>query len=205
MFPDYYKVLGLSSIATKEEIKKAYRKFALEFHPDKNKSPDAHEKFIEINEAYLILYDEEAREKYDREYKYHFAKEDQQTESKKEQSQSSYKREQTNEKKTEYRETFNDSDLNDWAKKAKNQGAEYARMAFEDFSKMVLGFVKETGFQLGNTLFVFFGLILTMGGCGNIVIGLSTSGEIGNPVFGLIMLPVGILLWRASSKNWEKH
>lgn len=205
MFPDYYKVLGLSSIATKEEIKKAYRKLALEFHPDKNKSPDAHEKFIEINEAYLILYDEEARKKYDREYKYHFAKDEQQAESKKEQSQSSYKREQTNEKKTEYRETFNDSDLNDWAKKAKNQGAEYARMAFDDFSKMVLGFVKETGFQLGNTLLVFFGLMLTMGGCGNIVIGLSTSGEIGNPVFGLIMLPIGILLWRASSNNWEKH
>jgi len=205
VFPDYYKVLGLSSIATKEEIKKAYRKLALEFHPDKNKSPDAHEKFIEINEAYLILYDEEAREKYDREYKYHFEKEEKEAECKQEQSQSSYKREQTNEKKSERRETFSDSDLNDWAKKAKNQGAEYARMAFEDFSKMVLGFVKETGFQLGNTLLVFFGLILTMGGCGNIVIGLSTSGEIGNPVFGLIMLPIGILLWRASSKNWEKH
>jgi len=205
VFPNYYKVLGLSSTASKEEIKKAYRKLALEFHPDKNKSPDAHEKFIEINEAYLILYDDEAREKYDREYRYHFSQREKRKESKQEESKSSYEREQTKESKSEQRETFNDSDLNDWAKKAKTQGAEYARMAFDDFSKMVLGFVKETGFQLGNTLLVFLGLLLTMGGCGNLIIGLSTSGDIGNPVFGLIMLPIGILLWRAANKNWEKH
>lgn len=206
MFPNYYKVLGLSSTASKEEIKKAYRKLALEFHPDKNKSPDAHEKFIEINEAYLILYDDEARAKYDREYQYHFAQKNRkESESRQEQTQSNYDRDWTKEKKSERKETFHDNDLNDWAKKAKSQGAEYARMAFDDFSKMVLGFVKETGFQLGNTLLVFFGLILTMGGCGNIVIGLSTGGDIGNPVFGLIMLPIGILLWRAANKNWEKH
>lgn len=44
-----------------------------------------------------------------------------------------------------------------------------------------------------------------MGGCGNIIIGISTSGEIGNPVFGIIMLPIGILLWIAANKNWDKH
>ena len=100
---------------------------------------------------------------------------------------------------------FDDADLNDWSKKAKQQGAEYARMAFDEFSKLVIGFVKETGFQLGNTILVFFGLVFTMGGCGNIIIGLSTSGEIGNPVFGIIMLPIGILLWIAANKNWDKH
>ena len=66
---NYYEILGISSTATKEEIKKAYRKLALQYHPDKNKSPDAHERFIEINEAYLLLYDDEARAKYDREFK----------------------------------------------------------------------------------------------------------------------------------------
>lgn len=205
MFPNYYKVLGLSSTASKEEIKKAYRKLALEFHPDKNKSPDAHEKFIEINEAYLILYDDEAREKYDREYNYHFSQHKKQKSSDYERSKEFYDQEKANQKKTEQEQKFNDSDLNDWAKKAKNQGAEYARMAFEDFSKMVFGFVKETGFQLGNTLLVFLGLLLTMGGCGNIIIGLSTGGDIGNPIFGIIILPIGILLWRAANMNWEKH
>ena len=205
MFPDYYKILGLQSTATKEEIKKAYRKLALVFHPDRNKSPNAHEKFIEINEAYLILFDDEAREKYDREYSAYFSHKKERKSSDYEYSNETHKAEQDNWRETKQEATFNDSDLNDWAKKAKSQGAEYARMAFDDFSKMVLGFVKETGFQLGNTLLVFFGLLLTMGGCGNIVIGLSTGGDIGNPIFGIIMLPIGILLWRAASKNWEKH
>lgn len=196
MFPNYYKILELKSTATKEEIKKAYRKLALEFHPDRNKSPNAHDKFIEINESYLILYDDDAREKYDREFKSHFAKTSEQSQNKNEFS---------NETHTNQKETFRDNDLNDWAKKAKNQGAEYARMAFVDFSKMVLGFVKETSFQLGNTILVFIGLLLTMGGCGNIVIGFSTDGNIGNPILGLIMLPIGILLWRAANKNWDKH
>jgi curved DNA-binding protein CbpA len=200
MFPDYYKQLGLTPDVTKEEIKKTYRKLALEFHPDRNKSADAHEKFIAINEAYLILYDEEARAKYDTEYKIYFNRE-------KTKSQSKYSEQKNKEKERSYsREShFDDADLNDWSKKAKQQGAEYARMAFDEFSKMVIGFVKETGFQLGNTILVFFGLVLTMGGCGNMIIGLSTSGEIGNPVFGIIMLPIGILLWIAANKNWDKH
>jgi curved DNA-binding protein CbpA len=196
MFPNYYQRLGLSRQATKEEIKKAYRKLALEFHPDRNKSPDAHEKFIAINEAYLILYDDEARQKYDIEYDFHFGK------------KSDFKQEENEKeqfKQKPYEESFEDADLNDWSSKARKQGAEYAKMAFDDFSKLVIGFVKETGFQLGNTLLVFFGIVLTMGGCGNLVIGLSTSGEIGNPVVGIILLPIGILLWRAANKNWESH
>ena len=51
----YYKVLGISSDASSEEIKKAYRKKALKYHPDKNKSPDAAEKFKLISEAYQNL------------------------------------------------------------------------------------------------------------------------------------------------------
>jgi len=196
MFPNYYQRLGLSRQATKEEIKKAYRKLALEFHPDRNKSPDAHEKFIAINEAYLILYDDEARQKYNIEYDFHFGKK---TDFKQEQE------EKEEFKQKRYEESFEDADLNDWSTKARNQGAEYAKMAFDDFSKLVIGFVKETGFQLGNTLLVFFGIVLTMGGCGNLVIGLSTSGEIGNPVVGMILLPIGILLWRAANKNWASH
>jgi curved DNA-binding protein CbpA len=202
MFPDYYKRLGLTPDATREEIKKAYRKLALEYHPDRNKRSDAHEKFIEINEAYLILYDEEARAKYDTEYKIHFYRE-----KTKSQSEYEYSEQKSNEQERSYgREShFDDADLKDWSKKARQQGSEYARMAFDDFSKMVIGFVKETGFQLGNTILVFLGLVLTMAGCGNIIIGLSSSGETGNPVFGIIILPIGILLWITANKNWDKH
>lgn len=62
---NYYKILNVSSNATVEEIKKSYRKLALEFHPDKNKSSNAHDIFISINQAYKILSDESLRKEYD--------------------------------------------------------------------------------------------------------------------------------------------
>eukprot|EP00092_Neocalanus_flemingeri_P030357 GFUD01032955.1.p1 GENE.GFUD01032955.1~~GFUD01032955.1.p1 ORF type:complete len:527 (+),score=152.08 GFUD01032955.1:107-1687(+) len=62
---DYYKVLELARSATQEDIKKAYRKKALKFHPDKNKDPDAEEKFKEIVEAYEVLSDNEKKARYD--------------------------------------------------------------------------------------------------------------------------------------------
>jgi molecular chaperone DnaJ len=64
---DYYEVLGLQREASIDDIKKAYRKLALKFHPDKNPGdPDAEEKFKEAAEAYGVLSDEEKRARYDR-------------------------------------------------------------------------------------------------------------------------------------------
>ncbi|MEM6632981.1 MAG: molecular chaperone DnaJ [Bacteroidota bacterium] len=64
---DYYEVLGVSRDASKDEIKKAYRKLALKFHPDKNPNDkDAEEKFKEAAEAYEILSDEQKRSAYNR-------------------------------------------------------------------------------------------------------------------------------------------
>lgn len=65
MGKDYYKTLGISKGATDEDIKKAYRKQALKWHPDKNKSAAAEEKFKEIAEAYEVLSDPKKREVYD--------------------------------------------------------------------------------------------------------------------------------------------
>lgn len=62
---DLYKVLGVSKSASQDEIKKAYRKLAIEYHPDKNKSKEAEEKFKEINQAYEILGNEQKRKQYD--------------------------------------------------------------------------------------------------------------------------------------------
>ena len=62
---DYYEVLGVKRTATEEEMKKAYRKLALQYHPDRNKSKDAEEKFKTISEAYAVLSDKNKRAQYD--------------------------------------------------------------------------------------------------------------------------------------------
>ncbi len=64
-YKDYYAILGVKRDAKPDEIRKAYRKLAKEFHPDVNKTPNAEEKYKEINEAYEVLKDPDKRSKYD--------------------------------------------------------------------------------------------------------------------------------------------
>ena len=63
---DYYETLGISRDATPEEVKKAFRRLAMKYHPDRNKNHDAHEQFKAINAAYEVLSDQERRSMYDR-------------------------------------------------------------------------------------------------------------------------------------------
>ncbi len=62
---DYYEVLGVPKNASADEIKGAYRKLAMKYHPDRNKAPEASERFKEISEAYAVLSDQKKREQYD--------------------------------------------------------------------------------------------------------------------------------------------
>src|SRR5215470_15378597 len=63
---DYYEVLGVSRNASDEELKKAFRRLAKQYHPDANKEQGAEARFVEINEAYEVLSDSQKRSAYDR-------------------------------------------------------------------------------------------------------------------------------------------
>src|SRR2546428_99416 len=62
---DYYQILEVPRDSKLDEIKNAYRKLALKYHPDRNKSPEAEGKFKELSEAYAVLSDDEKRKQYD--------------------------------------------------------------------------------------------------------------------------------------------
>lgn len=134
MILDYYKILGLPPSASIYEIKKAYRKLALEWHPDKNKNPNATNMFIKINEAYLILSDEEARDKYDKEYELYF-------------------NENLSDKNTD---SFHDTELNNWKKTASFQANKYATMSYKQFKKLLGVVVMESSKQ--SITAIIFGL-----------------------------------------------
>lgn len=142
MFIDYYEVLEIKQNATLEEIKIAFKKQALKWHPDKNLGIDTTEFMKEINEAYLILKDAEARERYDKEYIiFNLFKKNLKEESNKEKS----------EKKYTYSEYYSSDDtLNNWMKNAKQQAEDLANQTIEDFKGMVSVGLKEATKSAGN-------------------------------------------------------
>ena len=62
---DYYNILGVDKKSSKDDIKKAYRKLSMQYHPDRNSEPGAEEKFKAVAEAYEVLSDDQKRQKYD--------------------------------------------------------------------------------------------------------------------------------------------
>ena len=133
MFKDYYKILGVSSLANDMEIKKAYREMSMKWHPDRNPYIDVTATMQDINEAYAILKDAAKRSRYDKEYQSFcgtFAKEDIA------QDAANSESENQSQSKWTYEYDVKDEDLKEDIKNAR----EYAKKLVEEF----LNELKET-------------------------------------------------------------
>ncbi len=123
---NYYEILNINSNASKNEIKSAFKKEALKWHPDRNKSPDATTRMQLINEAYLILKDDDARARYDKEYQRYY----------------NFLKQNKNDNKEKYSDTreekyiFEDQLLKDWIKRAKEQAISLAKQSVDDLVGM---------------------------------------------------------------------
>lgn len=137
MFIDYYTILEIEQNASDIDIKKAFRKQANKWHPDKNGSEDAHKMFIQIHEAYLLLKDKEARERYDIEYNKFKQYQEQTKQSKSNQYKSDYSQFRTQSANTKYQSETNEYKVDDdllakWMSNAKKQAVDIANQAIID-------------------------------------------------------------------------
>jgi len=161
MFIDYYAILGINENSSQEEIKAAFKKQALKWHPDRNPGVDTTKQMQEINEAYLMLKDTEARARYDQEYQHfkqykkqkeEYSKKYQEQEKQKTNQQYGHKeREKSQYTYYEYSDyKVNDDVLNKWMNNAKKQAVDLAKQTIEDFKGMVSVGVKAAAKEAGN-------------------------------------------------------
>lgn len=133
MFKDYYGILEIDILASQTEIKNAYKTQAKKWHPDKNPGIDTTQRMQDINEAYLILNDAEARERYDKIYAQYLSKKQNiKEDTNVKRGNESHKTEYTN-----YESTFdfNDETLKHWMANASKQAAQNLRNMIIEFGK----------------------------------------------------------------------
>ena len=161
---DYYKTLDIATNATSEEIKKAYRKLALEFHPDRNHSSNASSLFIEITEAYEILSNTHKKDAYDALF---------------------FKKSSTSSTSSEA--------FNNWQEQAYQKAYKYSKMDFNSYEsilKQELEVLSKHSSNLGCLAFVIFGALV---GVIAIIMGLMSGDKKqleGGPIvlFGYLIL-----------------
>lgn len=123
---DYYSILGVTKSASSDEIKKAFRDKAKAYHPDVCKRPDAHQRFVEIAEAYEVLKDPDARKSYDSLF-----------------NQAAKTRIHTHTDRDARDRAYQDFERTQ--QRAKDKAEHYAKMDLEDLITRILGFTYELG------------------------------------------------------------
>lgn len=140
MFTDYYAILGISETASADELKKAYRKMALKYHPDRNIGIDTNDKMKKIIEANQILEDKEARRLYDIEYKKY----------------KTFK----NQSKPDKEYTISDDTLQEWMNNAKEQANELFDQVIADFGGVIKSGKDGCSAKIGQYLIWIIGFLL---------------------------------------------
>lgn len=155
MFKDYYQILGILSSASQIEIKEAYRKQSLKWHPDKNPGVDVTSVMQDINEAYKILKDEISRARYDREYDT-FSQQNQNNQSGAQQAQTT---------SWNYDYEVYDEDLKNDINEARSYAKDLVDEFFKNFketSKVAAkgAWSKASGYLLAGILLVFISMLI---------------------------------------------
>jgi len=157
MFRDYYAILEIEQNAIQEEIKAAFKRQAMRWHPDKNPGVDTTSKMQIINEAKLILLDAEARTKYDVEYNRRKYEKQQRTTEQNQKTQwqdattnspftnSEYEQEHFEPEYDDADYRMYDEELHHWMNNAKRQSVDLAKKTIEDFKEMVKAGAKAAG------------------------------------------------------------
>lgn len=170
MYEDYYFILELSYTATQSDIKKSYRRLAKKWHPDVNSSENATARMQSIVRAYLILKDNEARERYDKIHEFYFRQQD--NESEEEKNNESFKpkaagkQQQQSENdipKRNYQSKTSvqhDPILNEWILKAKQQAKEFVFQSIQDAKGIATSGCKYTAYAIGITIAIFIAVLI---------------------------------------------
>lgn len=156
MLPNYYRLFELDKAATKEDIKKRYRELAKKYHPDVNSSPDATSQMQQIQEAYYILYDDEARSRYNIQYDKVYNKKEE-TFSSKDYHQDNNRNSRDNKDGTF---SFDDPILEKWIINAKRQAADFIRTTYKEGKGIIASGCSHYFKMFGICIAILIGIVL---------------------------------------------
>jgi DnaJ-class molecular chaperone len=168
MYKDYYTILEVHYSASLLEIKKQYRLLAKKWHPDVNKAEEATAKMQEIIEAYLILNDNEARERYDKIHEFYFRQNKDESKEKqfRQATRPTEKSGQFNDDipKTKRQEPHVQTDpiLDDWILKAKQQAKDFVLQSIQDVKGITVSGCKYTAYAIGITIIIFISILIVI-------------------------------------------